>query len=360
MVLLILISSFLLFLSGTIDSGTMLKSHPNDIKDKNGNNKLKSIRIRQLGYVKKYKICKTCFLIKPLRSSHCNTCNNCVLRFDHHCPWIGTCVGMRNYPYFFLFICFLNMLQLFTISVCISHIVLNVKGVPKKERASKIGESIISLYIIIYIFITMIFTFKLLFFHIQIVLRNKTTKEELKHYFENPFGNPFKRNFSYNFINTIFPKKAKMSLIDILKYNKTMFKSQISFLEKNAETENKKDFININPDDKVNSKTEFKDEKYNNKNSNVITNNADENINKSINKSTNTNKKEEDSKKSEKVENKSNTSTGNHFDAYDSQSYKGRIINVSNIDNDKNIHLAALSDGDYLMSEKESSRKGFE
>ena len=97
MILLLLITSFLLFLSGVIDPGTMLKGHPNDIKDKRDNKKNKSIRIRQLGYISQYKICETCFLIRPLRSNHCSICNNCILRFDHHCPWIGTCVGMNRH-----------------------------------------------------------------------------------------------------------------------------------------------------------------------------------------------------------------------------------------------------------------------
>ena len=40
-------------------------------------------------------ICPECEIIKPLRSRHCDVCRRCVGVYDHHCPWINNCVGMR-------------------------------------------------------------------------------------------------------------------------------------------------------------------------------------------------------------------------------------------------------------------------
>uniref|UniRef100_A0A8C1Z0H8 Palmitoyltransferase n=1 Tax=Cyprinus carpio TaxID=7962 RepID=A0A8C1Z0H8_CYPCA len=55
----------------------------------------KSIRLRR---------CGRCLVQQPMRSKHCQTCQHCVRRYDHHCPWIENCVGERNHRWFVLYL----------------------------------------------------------------------------------------------------------------------------------------------------------------------------------------------------------------------------------------------------------------
>ncbi|KAI6181580.1 Palmitoyltransferase [Aphelenchoides besseyi] len=47
-------------------------------------------------------VCVSCKILKPQRTHHCRHCNRCVVRFDHCCPALGTCIHLANHKFFML------------------------------------------------------------------------------------------------------------------------------------------------------------------------------------------------------------------------------------------------------------------
>lgn len=358
MIVLFLFSTFFLFISGIVDPGIILRGHINDIKTPDKRYKNNIVRIRQLGHLRNYKICDTCYLIRPLRSTHCNTCNNCIMRLDHHCPWIGTCVGLRNYPYFFIFLCYLNIFQVFMAIVCIVQIILKI--IKNKKDKIEVKDSfcqvIISLYIFIYVCTTMIFTTGLLIFHVRMVANNTTTKEELKHFFTNPFGNPYSRSKGYNFKSIIFPKKAKMNIIDLFNYNKRMYEEQKEYLtnKKKKEEQMKKSgslkteeekITNIYDKEKekeIDSKDDLKKEE-NTKSFKSFDSKHNKNSKNSSNDKISSKDSlviEHDSEKQKDSSRKLNSDSLN-YDVEESQSYVPEIVDNIDINNDITLHIGS-------------------
>ena len=81
-------------------------SKNSDIDIESGERAFQSLISRPMLNMSERVKCEPCGWDMPLRTIHCRTCEKCVRRYDHHCPWIGNCVGERNYRFFYLFIHF--------------------------------------------------------------------------------------------------------------------------------------------------------------------------------------------------------------------------------------------------------------
>mmetsp|Transcript_16751 Transcript_16751/g.34530 ORF Transcript_16751/g.34530 Transcript_16751/m.34530 type:complete len:233 (-) Transcript_16751:2080-2778(-) len=69
-------------------------------------------------------VCKFCRMVKPERVYHCRVCGSCVLAMDHHCVFIGNCVGKRNLKFFFLFLLYTSLasfMSLILFGRCLVH-----------------------------------------------------------------------------------------------------------------------------------------------------------------------------------------------------------------------------------------------
>ncbi|CAB3400523.1 unnamed protein product [Caenorhabditis bovis] len=62
------------------------------------------VREAEAGIQYQEKYCFSCFIRKLEHTKHCAVCNHCVNKFDHHCPWLHSCITRKNMREFILFI----------------------------------------------------------------------------------------------------------------------------------------------------------------------------------------------------------------------------------------------------------------
>ena len=48
--------------------------------------------------------CRKCNVAQPRGAEHCEFCDVCIEGLDHHCPWMGKCIGKKSVGKFYVFI----------------------------------------------------------------------------------------------------------------------------------------------------------------------------------------------------------------------------------------------------------------
>ena len=169
------------------------------------------------GHILTLNYCYSCSLFRPPRTSHCSLCDNCVERFDHHCLWLGTCIGKRNYRYFYFLTTSINLSAIFQIFFSLYYIIFNAKKLRNKEEYNKLilwGLSAVSLYDLLFV---IFFMGKLFLLHTYLVFSSRTFYENVKKKFQKvPGVNPFKKYLLYTWKRIIYKLPPKSFFLYIL------------------------------------------------------------------------------------------------------------------------------------------------
>lgn len=180
-------------------------------KDLNNYMNFKEIKLNN--HTIQLKFCRTCMVWRPPRTSHCSFCGGCKLKFDHHCPWIGKCVALKNYRYFLFFILYLFWFLLSNLNIVLHD----------QSRHTEEWVNLLKIFLKITGFFASIFTFALIGFHIYLGFIGKTTAEFLKFpdksirswNFKKELANKFYKKNHSTLLKIRFSEKKKFCLVEI-------------------------------------------------------------------------------------------------------------------------------------------------
>eukprot|EP00927_Polykrikos_kofoidii_P078542 TRINITY_DN75356_c0_g1_i1.p1 TRINITY_DN75356_c0_g1~~TRINITY_DN75356_c0_g1_i1.p1 ORF type:complete len:418 (+),score=42.20 TRINITY_DN75356_c0_g1_i1:71-1255(+) len=126
-----------------------------------------------------YRWCHTCEIVRPPRASHCSECDACVLRFDHHCPFVNNCVGQRNYRFFVGFTTSIFCLTLFVLPGILYIVVSSDTVDPLSQRRTSV-EVGIAVTLCGFAVVVASLLGGLWAYHLFLIYVGKTTKEHIK------------------------------------------------------------------------------------------------------------------------------------------------------------------------------------
>ncbi|KAJ3672362.1 hypothetical protein LUZ60_007083 [Juncus effusus] len=113
--------------------------------------------------------CHHCKIIQPPRTKHCADCDKCVLQFDHHCAWLGTCIGKGNHCRFWWYVLLETVLGFWTGFLYLTY--------TRSKTPIEWWKYIIIIMMFVILSISLILLVALLIFHTYLILTNQTTYE---------------------------------------------------------------------------------------------------------------------------------------------------------------------------------------
>lgn len=125
------------------------------------------------GYVR---YCQECAILKPDRTHHCKVCNKCILKMDHHCPWLHNCMSFSNYKYYILFLAYGALYCVLFLTLLPIELYHYYMGAKLLDESLLYHYTVLSISAVIFLAILS----ALFFYHIYLVLNNRTTLEAFR------------------------------------------------------------------------------------------------------------------------------------------------------------------------------------
>jgi len=136
--------------------------------------------------------CTTCRLWRPPRTHHCRLCDACIQNFDHHCPWVGNCVGKRNYRFFNLFIWSVIITSAYVIAITVYEVTIAVQNSDQNFLIVAFSQTPAAASLAIYATVIIFTMMSLCIYHCQLLASGHTTYENIKKIKERPwYQGPF-------------------------------------------------------------------------------------------------------------------------------------------------------------------------
>eukprot|EP00250_Pteridium_aquilinum_P006200 c16168_g1_i1 orf=691-1587(-) len=121
------------------------------------------------------RFCRKCSHFKPPRTHHCSVCGRCVLKMDHHCVWVVTCVGARNYKFFLLFLLYTFVETTLTTFTLLPHFVSFFRDIGQHSDSAVYLATTFLAFVLNVAFALSLLGFLIL--HATLVTSNTTTIE---------------------------------------------------------------------------------------------------------------------------------------------------------------------------------------
>uniref|UniRef100_A0A8C7RRX8 Palmitoyltransferase n=1 Tax=Oncorhynchus mykiss TaxID=8022 RepID=A0A8C7RRX8_ONCMY len=97
------------------------RTDPGIVKATEEEKKMNVVLLAEAGCLDPSIFCTSCMMKKPMRASHCFSCDACVAKQDHHSIWINGCIGARNHHFFVLFLLYLCLMGAWMFYGCLVY-----------------------------------------------------------------------------------------------------------------------------------------------------------------------------------------------------------------------------------------------